>query len=55
MIIDEGGELETVHDYDLDVSASTFEEAVIQLAAAVTHKFGDDVEGSHITREKILK
>lgn len=55
VMIGEGGELETVHDYDLDVSASTFEEAVIQLAAAVTNKYGTDVKGSQLTREKKLR
>ncbi|WP_044129176.1 hypothetical protein [Vibrio parahaemolyticus] len=54
LIQDENGEIVTTHDYDLDVSAPSFEQAVIMLAAKVSEKYGDDVESAILSQERTL-
>ncbi|MDG3410288.1 hypothetical protein P5E37_05335 [Vibrio parahaemolyticus] len=54
LIQDEDGEIVTTHDYDLDVSAPSFEQAVIMLAEKVNEKYGDDVESAILNQERTL-
>lgn len=54
LIQDANGEIVTTHDYDLDVSAPSFEQAVIMLAEKVNEKYGDDVESAILNQERTL-
>lgn len=46
LCIDDSGFVAHSHDYDLDVSAATFEEAIVALAIAVQTKFGSNLASS---------
>ncbi|WP_425263550.1 hypothetical protein [Vibrio owensii] len=52
ILLDENSQLAHSHDYDLDVSASTFEEAIIMLAEKVRSKFGEDTKGSILSLDR---
>ncbi len=54
LIQDENGEIIATHDYDLDVSAPSFEQAVIILSEKVKEKYGDDVESAILSLERTL-
>ncbi|WP_210499311.1 hypothetical protein [Vibrio crassostreae] len=54
LIMSEGNKPVSTHDYDLDVYAPTFEEAVLELAKKVIGKHGADTKGAILTRHRTL-
>lgn len=54
LIMDESNQPVSTHDYDLDVYAPTFEEAVLELAKKVIEKHGADTKGAVLTRHRTL-
>lgn len=47
----ENGKIEASHDYSLDVSAPTFEEAIIKLAKKVNEIYGRDLTSSIVCQD----